>query len=173
MIIYLYIKQHLNTGLKYFGKTIKNPYDYQGSGVYWNRHLDTHGRNNVATLNVWQFDNQEECTEFALDFSKSNNIVQSKEWANLMEENGISGGRVENNHCKIINSQPRSDQWKLSQSQNKKGKVLTPNSYTPKAKAKIANTLKSYPIVQCPRCGKHGKNFGRFKGSHFENCKTA
>lgn len=174
MTIYLYIKCHTKTGLKYFGKTIKNPYEYQGSGVYWNRHLDVHGRDEVQTLNVWEFNNQKDCTDFALNFSKTNNIVKSTEWANLMEENGISGGRVENNHCKVINSQPRSDQWRQSQSRNKRGRILTPNSYTPeaieKARPKISATLKSYPIVKCPHCGKQGKYFGRFKGSHFEKC---
>ena len=39
MIIYLYLKQHNITGLKYFGKTEQNPYKYKGSGIYWLRHL--------------------------------------------------------------------------------------------------------------------------------------
>lgn len=172
MTIYLYVKYHAKTGLKYFGKTIKNPYEYQGSGVYWNRHLDVHGRDEVRTLNVWEFDNQKDCTEFALNFSRTNNIVESTEWANLMEENGISGGRVENNYCKVINAQPRSEQWKQSQSKNKRGRILTPNSYTPEAKSKIAASLVSHPIVQCPHCGKQGRYIGRFKGSHFEKCKN-
>lgn len=89
-----------------------------------------------------------------------------------MEENGISGGRVENNHCKVINAQPRSEQWKQSQSKNKRGRILTPNSYTKEAKAKIASSLVSHPIVQCPYCGKRGRYIGRFKGSHFEKCKN-
>lgn len=40
---YLYIKTHQITGLKYFGKTINNPYRYYGSGIYWLRHLKEHG----------------------------------------------------------------------------------------------------------------------------------
>ena len=93
MTIYLYIKQHSVTGLKYFGKTIsKNPFKYLGSGKRWVPHIKKHGVDQVKTLEIWGFDNQEMCTEFALKFSKDNNIVESKEWANLMEENGHWGG---------------------------------------------------------------------------------
>lgn len=91
MTVYLYIKQHRDTGLKYFGKTVTNPYTYNGSGSYWRRHLLKHGQN-ILTKEVFGFDNQEMCTEFALKFSKDNNIVHSKNWANLKEETGMDGG---------------------------------------------------------------------------------
>jgi len=92
MIIYLYVKQHASTGLKYFGKTTRsNPYTYKGSGTYWQRHLKKHGRN-VLTLEVYGFDDAEYCTAFALEYSRHHDIVQSKEWANLREENGRDGG---------------------------------------------------------------------------------
>ena len=91
MTIYLYIKQHSVTGLKYFGMTRqRNPFSYKGSGLHWLRHLKNH-RNLIETLEVWGFDNQDLCTEFALSFSKNNNIVESKEWANLREENALDG----------------------------------------------------------------------------------
>lgn len=95
MSIYLYIKRHKVTGLKYFGKTTKsNPHSYPGSGKYWNRHCNEHGKGDafIETTHVWEFTNQDECTEFALNFSRDNNIVESKEWANLVEENGLDGG---------------------------------------------------------------------------------
>lgn len=171
MTIYLYIKRHAKTGLKYFGKTIQNPYEYQGSGVYWNRHLDIHGREHIQTVRIWSFDNQQECTNFALSFSKKHNIVKSKDWANLMEENGISGGAVENNYFKIYNLQPKSSNWKHSQSVKKSGKIISQNSYSKESKIKRSTTLLSHPIVACPHCGKEGRYIGRFKGSHFEKCK--
>ena len=93
MITYLYIKQHKSTGLKYFGKTIKDPYIYKGSGSYWTSHLRKHGYE-VDTLAVWPFDDQEACTQFALQFSKENNIVESTEWANLRYENGLDGNVI-------------------------------------------------------------------------------
>ena len=90
MITYLYHKRHLITGLNYFGKTVRNPYKYKGSGVYWKRHLTQHG-NHIETVKVWEFINLDECKKFAIDFSIKNNIVESKEWANFVIENGIDG----------------------------------------------------------------------------------
>lgn len=95
MIIYLYVKQHSITGLKYFGMTRKNPFTYLGSGKYWLRHLKKHG-NSITTLDVWSFDDQQECTSFALKFSSENNITESNSWANLQPENGIDGNPIGN-----------------------------------------------------------------------------
>lgn len=95
MIIYLYVKQHSITGLKYFGRTISSdPFRYMGSGIYWNNHLNKHGKEHVRTICIWFFTDQEKCTKFALKFSKDNDIVKSKNWANLIDEDGLSGGWV-------------------------------------------------------------------------------
>ncbi len=92
MIIYLYIKQHSITGLKYFGKTTrKDPFKYRGSGMYWQNHINKYGKEYIKTLEIWGFDDINLCSKFALKFSKNNNIVESKEWANLQPENGIDG----------------------------------------------------------------------------------
>jgi len=88
---WLYIKQHTATGLKYFGKTKQDPYKYTGSGVYWNNHLKKHGYN-IETIWCKLFNNKKELTEFAINFSEKNKIVESSEWANLMLENGETGG---------------------------------------------------------------------------------
>jgi hypothetical protein len=41
----LYVKTHKVTGLKYLGYTSDpNPYQYLGSGKYWMRHLEKHGK---------------------------------------------------------------------------------------------------------------------------------
>lgn len=85
MITYLYHKRHRITGLNYFGKTTRDPYVYFGSGVKWTRHLKKHG-NNVETIQVWEFQNLEECSKFAIEFSIKNKIVESREWANLRIE---------------------------------------------------------------------------------------
>jgi len=88
---WLYIKQHNDTGLKYFGKTVrKDPIRYKGSGTYWNRHLEKHG-DNVTTLWCQLFTDKNQLTEYALNFSKDNNIVESTNWANLEYEDGLSG----------------------------------------------------------------------------------
>jgi hypothetical protein len=90
MHIYLYVKRHSVTGLKYFGKTIQNPYTYLGSGKHWSNHIAKHGKEHVETLNVWSFNDQAECANFASQFSINYNIVESKEWANLIPEDGIN-----------------------------------------------------------------------------------
>lgn len=89
---YLYIKQHTVTGLRYFGKTIRNPNKYKGSGTYWQRHLKVHGRE-IDTIWVELFNDEESLTDFAEFFSEFFNIVNSKTWANLVGENGLDGGQ--------------------------------------------------------------------------------
>lgn len=92
MTIYLYAKQHSVTGLKYFGKTTQNdPVKYLGSGKYWLRHIRKHGKEFVETLELYEFQDQEEATRFALEFSEKNQIVESKDWANLQDENALDG----------------------------------------------------------------------------------
>lgn len=89
----LYIKTHRATGLKYFGKTTKDPLKYGGSGLHWKRHIAKHG-NDVETEVLGWFEDLEECTNVALRFSIENNIVGSDQWANLIEENGLDGAPV-------------------------------------------------------------------------------
>jgi hypothetical protein len=85
-LIHLYVKTHNVTGLKYFGKTeTKDPMKYLGSGKYWLRHLKAHGTD-ITTEIVASFEDREDASQYAIQFSKEHNIVESKEWANLMYE---------------------------------------------------------------------------------------
>src|ERR1035437_2618610 len=86
---YLYIKQHKITGLKYFGKTIKDPLKYCGSGTKWKYHINYYGREHVETVWFQKFEDIDECRNYALKFSDDNDIVESDEWANLIVENGF------------------------------------------------------------------------------------
>ena len=89
----LYILQHSITGLKYFGKTTQDIRKYKGSGVYWTNHIKKHGKKHVVPL--WVSDpyiDSDAIVAFALAFSKEHNIVESKDWANIIPENGLSGG---------------------------------------------------------------------------------
>lgn len=90
---YLYVKQHTLTGFMYFGKTTKaNPRSYLGSGKYWVNHIKKHGKEHVTTKWVSEpFMDKEELVEFALAFSELFDIVESTNWANLKEENGLDG----------------------------------------------------------------------------------
>lgn len=87
-MLYLYVKTHNKTDLKYLGKTNQKDYhSYTGSGVYWIRHLDKHGYD-YSTEILLETENKEELKETGLFFSRLFNIVKSKEWANLQEEKG-------------------------------------------------------------------------------------
>lgn len=88
--IYLYLKTHNKTGLKYLGKTVQNPHEYRGSGLVWNRHLDKHG-DDVTTEILFKTKEMKEFKEVALEYSKKWNIVESKEFANLIPEYGTGG----------------------------------------------------------------------------------
>lgn len=90
MKIYLYIKQHEITGKKYLGHTrTRNPWKYPGSGAYWIPHFKKYGKEYIKTLNVFEFDNQEEATNAAMWLSIIYDIVNSDEWANQIPENAL------------------------------------------------------------------------------------
>lgn len=90
---FLYIKQHNITGTLYFGKTVKNPLTYKGSGVRWKRILKKYG-GQVETLWYCLFTDRDLLIEFATSFSKLNDIVNNPLWANLVDENGLDGAIV-------------------------------------------------------------------------------
>jgi hypothetical protein len=132
---YLYIKRHTITGLKYFGKTTKqDPYAYLGSGKLWLRHIKKHGKEFVVTDWVRLFANETELVEFALNFSKENNIVKSTEWANLMDEDGKHGsakGRIVSaetraKHSVIHTGKIISPEQRRQISARHKGKTISP-----------------------------------------------
>jgi len=103
-LVYLYIKTHNITQLKYFGKTInENIHNYKGSGLYWKRHIKKHNYNVTTELYGIFYEDDPLLEEVALDFSKRNNIVDSNDWANLTEENGLDGGIIkwDENNIKI------------------------------------------------------------------------
>ena len=90
----LYVKQHSKTGLLYFGKTTSLLIEsYKGSGKLWKRHIDKHGHEYVRTIWVSEwYTLDQEVKEFALAFSELFDIVKSPKWANLKEEDGLTGG---------------------------------------------------------------------------------
>ena len=165
---FLYIKQHSVTGLKYFGKTIKDPYKYKGSGKHWVRHIKKHGTEHIETLWVsTPFIDSELISEYALTFSKEHNIVESKDWANLMEENGQSGGRT----CRGI---PKSAEHRAKIGAGRLGKTASDETKSKQSVAKIGNTNSKgkYPSSETRAklsAAKLGKIRGPYKksGIHF------
>ena len=89
---YLYIKQHAITGKLYFGKTVKNPLTYKGSGKQWLNHINHHSKEHVVTLWYQLYDNVFDLVADALSMSYSLDIKNSKTWLNLKDETGLDGG---------------------------------------------------------------------------------
>jgi len=165
MTITLYIKQHRDTGLKYFGKTIRDPQRYQGSGRYWRNHIRAHGEN-IETVWTMAFEDQTLCSEFAELFSELYDIVQDPAWANQIPENGLGGvpkGRPntwtqkgwhhsDETRAKIrasravqtargingMKGRRQSDETKKLLSKQRIGKKLAP--WTPERRARVAET---------------------------------
>jgi len=141
MTIYLYKKTHKDTGLKYLGKTIaSDPCAYPGSGVYWTRHLEMHG-NNVETEILRECQTEEELIHWGKYYSKLWNVVESKEWANLIEEAG-PGGQWSEESKKKLSQTNKIRLSKLSAEEKTarmKNSCCSPESYTP---ARIENMRK-------------------------------
>jgi|694.fasta_scaffold94863_2 hypothetical protein len=94
MTIYLYVKTHNVTGLKYLGKTeSKDPHKYPGSGTYWKSHLKKHGKD-YRTEIIKECHTKDEFSYWGLFYSNLWNIVESNEWANLKEETGDARGKL-------------------------------------------------------------------------------
>lgn len=86
---YLYVKKHNITKLKYLGQTTKNPEIYKGSGHYWTRHLKKHG-NDVTTIVLLETEDMDELCRVSNFFSDLFDVTNSKQWANLIPETGIT-----------------------------------------------------------------------------------
>ena len=92
---YLMIKEIEQTGLKYLckRKKYKDPLDrikYKGSGKLWRRILNAHPEYTLKTTVLGLYD-KDDLAKYGLYYSNLYNIVESKEWANLMPEVGDGG----------------------------------------------------------------------------------
>jgi len=91
---YLMIKTHNKTNLKYLCKkstdNITSCYSYRGSGTYWKKHLVKHGYD-ITTEIIEECDSRQQLTERGIYWSKKLNVVNSPEFANLVEERGDGG----------------------------------------------------------------------------------
>jgi hypothetical protein len=166
-LTYIYLKT-CSCGLKYFGKTTQDNYDkYKGSGIRWKAHLNKHVKHIVKTKLLKSFINENECEKYCLKFSKDNDIVNNKLFANLIIENGLDGGDTMSEEMKrqmsINNSgvnnpfygQKHSEKTRLKISKANKGKIITKEQ-----REKISKSLKGKKWKQnnftCYFCNKSG-----------------
>ena len=159
MSIYLYIKTHQKTGLKYFGKTARDPYKYKGSGTYWKLHLRKHG-NHVDTEVLGCY-TEDEVVVVATKFSHDHNIAESSEWANLIDENGLDGGYTGEIWNKGKKCSPLSEEHKAKVSAALKGHVVSEET---KAKISAGKKGKKRTEEQNSKQSKRmtGKKRGRY-----------
>jgi len=96
-MIYLLVKEHVHTGLKYLCMHVADSFSdcekYNGSGTYWTSHLKKHGKN-IKTTCLFVTENEEEFRKVAKQYSLQFNVTESKEWANLCDEQGQGGNTV-------------------------------------------------------------------------------
>ena len=91
MTIYLYKKTHRVTGLQYLGKTVaSDPFKYKGSGVLWTEHINKYGYD-VETEILKECSSPEELKYWGKYYSNLWDIINDKNWANLIEEAGPGG----------------------------------------------------------------------------------
>jgi len=187
--IYLYLKTHNVTGLKYLGKTTKDPYQYSGSGVYWKNHLKVYG-DDVTTEVLFSTKDENEFERVSLEYSSKWDIVESKDFANLIEERG-QGGITTNQWKKghrpwnkgLTGVQSWTEERKKEQSKRVKewhkkqghvlgGKKREPKGWSEESKEISRQWMKGLneKTITCEYCGKES-NVGNHNRWHGERCK--
>ena len=146
---WLYVKCHRLTGLKYFGKTVRDPKKYIGSGRYWKKHIKTHGRD-IETVWCELFTDRSSLVEFAELFSEFYNIVQETDsngkkcWANEIPENGLQGGQNAGMPSLLKGkSTGKPGVWK-NKKRPEHSITMKGRKHTPEHSAKISDSLKHY-----------------------------
>ena len=114
-MIKLYLKVHNKTGLKYLGKTEQaDAHTYTGSGTYWKRHLSKHG-NDYSTTILFETDDKELFKTVAQYYSNKFDVVNNKEFANIVPEEGDGGdtSMCENfkNAMQILSTENKKRRW--------------------------------------------------------------
>lgn len=197
--IYLYLKTHNITGFKYLGKTTKDPFKYKGSGKLWLRHLHKNGYD-VTTEILFETMCEKEFYKVGLKYSKNWDIVNSKEFANLMFETGTGGDNPESRKPEVISKAQETKRingkrWKLKKEvKDVHGKIIKKwwNSEEGKkrkkelymgSKKELLDSFIGPPNppgwwknnkmkYKCPHCSKEG-DLRNMKRWHFDNCKKA
>jgi Zn-finger nucleic acid-binding protein len=172
-LTYIYVKR-LPSGLLYLGKTVKDPFNYLGSGLKWVRTIKKNNYS-IKDIETWVLDKVEtekQLKELGTYYSKLFNVVNSNLWANLKDEDGNGGTSGFSKQLRnLVNK-------KLSQSSKNKNKIICPHcgmigdSSNMKAwhfDNCIKFTGKRQNEVVCPHCSKVG-NVRNMKRWHFDKC---
>lgn len=156
MIIYLYVKTHNKTGLKYLGKTkSKDPHKYKGSGNIWKEHILEHGYD-VTTEILRECESNEELSKWGRFYSDLWDVVNNTGWANKITESGggdysgFSQKRLDAVTAKLKNV-PKTEEHKLKLrgERGRNSKVRSGNNMSRNIsatqKAAVSQALKDIP----------------------------
>lgn len=139
----LLVMEHNITGLKYFCKTtlLDRVHRYKGSGIAWLKHLREHGFNvKVGLLGFYV--EEKRCLDAAKKFSVDNDIVESKEWANIVEETGKIGASMKGEKNPFYGKKHKPESIEAGRLK-RLGRSVNKGAYrSPENKAKISATLK-------------------------------
>ena len=97
--LYLMIKTHSITGLKYLCKKVttcdSKAISYLGSGTRWNNHLKVHGKQITTQIVLkYELSKLDEFSNLCIEYSNKYDIVNNDEWANLIIETGKPGTKI-------------------------------------------------------------------------------
>jgi hypothetical protein len=128
MKIYLYVKTHCNTGLKYLGMTTKtDPHAYTGSGKMWRKHLKENGCSYTTEI-LFESTSKEEIKKKGKYYSKLWNVVKNEQWANLKIESGDGGWSPRDGIEPWNKGRPMDEDQKQKISRTKKNQYLGSNN---------------------------------------------
>jgi len=158
---YLYLKESPK-GLKYLGKTIKDPNTYSGSGLVWKRHLKKYDFTNedIKTTILFETTSKKELKEVGIFYSKKFNIIENKVFANLTDEEGQGGKTLygENHPCHSFKERV-SEYWSVEnrEKQSLKMKINNPSKREDvKEKLKILATGRKFSDEVNKKKGRSG-----------------
>ena len=139
----LLVMEHNITGLKYFCKTtlLDRVSRYKGSGVAWSKHLREHGLDIKVGLLGFYVD-EKRCLDAAKKFSVDNNIVNSNEWANIVEETGKIGASMKGEKNPFYGKKHKPESIESGRLK-RLGRSVNKGAYrSPEQRAKISASLK-------------------------------
>ena len=173
MTIYLYVKTHNKTGLKYLGKTTaKDPHKYPGSGIYWTRHLKQHGYDYTTDI-LLETTSNDQIREVGLYYSNLWNIVTSKEWANIVPEAGkgsVQTEEIKEKISKTMRGRPAHNKGlkQIHKKHKSRANSIREGQSFVGSNGKLKGRIR--PRFDCPHCGKNidEANFHRYHG---DSCK--
>lgn len=164
MPLYLLLKEHRITGLKYLCKHEAQSFSdcekYSGSGIYWKHHLSLHG-NNVKTTCLFVTENVKEFKTVALDYSLKFGVIHSDKWANLCNEQGQGGDTIVN---KKIFAKLMKDKWQSLPSDIREKRLFSLRENIKKIHA-IGSSVAKEKLTGVPKTEEH-KQHMRGKRPH-------